>query len=118
MDNNEAIMVLEAMRQICATHLPGFTADDHEAVDMAIKALENDWIPCSERLPEINCRLKLVDQISDDVLVTDRNGNIRHAYLTNCGYFEPTFCTVEEGMSVDVIAWMPLPEPYREEAEV
>ena len=117
MTNSEAIMVLEAMRQICVAHLPGFNSEDNEAVDMAIKALEDDWIPCSERLPFIDDRLRLIDQISEEVLATDSNGNIRHVYLTNCGYIEPTFCTVEEGMSINVIAWKPLPEPYTEEQD-
>ena len=72
------------------------------------------WIPCSERLPKIDETLSLCDQISDEVLGTDTHGNIRHVYLTNCGYLKPTFCTVEEGMSVDIVAWTPLPEPYEE----
>ena len=71
------------------------------------------WIPCSERLPEIDETLRICDQISEDVLGTDTYGNIRHVYLTNCGYLKPTFCTVEEGMSVDIVAWMPLPKPYK-----
>lgn len=73
----------------------------------------NEWIPCSERLPEIDTSKKLCDQISEEVLGTDNFGWIRHVYLTNFGYQEPTFCTVEEGMSVEVVAWMPLPKPYR-----
>ena len=75
------------------------------------------WIPCSERLPEIDETLHLCDQISEEVLGTDTYGNIRHVYLTKCGYLKPTFCTVEEGMSVDIVAWMPLPEPYEPKTE-
>lgn len=71
------------------------------------------WIPCSETLPEIDETLRPCDQISDEVLGTDTYGNIRHVYLTNCGYLKPTFCTVEEGMSVDIVAWMPLPTQYK-----
>ena len=71
------------------------------------------WIPCSERLPEIDETLHPCDQISEEVLGTDTYGNIRHVYLTKCGYLKPTFCTVEEGMSVDIVAWMPLPKPYK-----
>ena len=72
------------------------------------------WTPVKERLPKIDETLHLCDQISDEVLGTDTYGNIRHVYLTNCGYLKPTFCTVEEGMSVDIVAWMPLPKPYEE----
>ena len=86
-----------------------------EALRMAIEALsvEDDWISCSERLPEIDETLRLCDQISEEILGTDNYGNIRHVYLTNCGYLKPTFCTAEEGMSVDIVAWMPLPTPYK-----
>ena len=73
-----------------------------------------EWIPVTEQLPKIDEALPLCDQISDEVLGTDTYGNIWHVYLTNCGYLEPTFCTVEEGMSVDIVAWMQLPEPYEE----
>ena len=73
-----------------------------------------EWIPVTEQLPKIDETLRLCDQISDEVLGTDTYGNIRHVYLTNCGYLKPTFCTVEEGMSVDIVAWMPLPESYEE----
>lgn len=81
------------------------------------KLAEREWIPCSERLPKIDETLRLCDQISDEVLGTDTHGNIRHVYLTNCGYLEPTFCTVEEWMNVDIVAWMQLPEPYEEGGE-
>ena len=62
------------------------------------------WIPCSERLPE-GGRV---------VLVTEKGGFIRHCeYANYCDFQE--FQTVEEGLTVhDVIAWMPLPEPYQE----
>ena len=73
-----------------------------------------EWTPVTEQLPKIDETLPLCDQISDEVLGTDTYGNIRHVYLTNCGYLKPTFCTVEEGMSVDIVAWMPTPEPYEE----
>ena len=61
------------------------------------------WIPCEERLPENE----------STVLVTDANGHIRHAfYDAECDWFG----TYEESMTIRAIAWMPLPEPYREEA--
>lgn len=62
------------------------------------------WIPCKERLPEL-------DEIC---LVTEKDGSIRHCYFDSV---DPVlFATFEEGMYVrNVIAWMPLPEPYKEE---
>ena len=66
---------------------------------------EQRWIPCSERLPE-GGRV---------VLVTEKGGFIRHCeYANYCDFQE--FQTVEEGLTVhDVIAWMPLPKPYKGE---
>lgn len=62
------------------------------------------WIPCEERLPENE----------SEILVTDANGHIRHAfYDAECDWFG----TYEESMTIRAIAWMPLPEPYRGERE-
>ena len=63
------------------------------------------WIPCSERLPEGG----------REILVTEKGGFIRHCEYANYGDFQE-FQTVKEGLTVhDVIAWMPLPEPYKGE---
>lgn len=81
-----------------------------EAVEMAIKALEQDrpkWIPCSERLPEEGLT----------VLICAEGGEIEFGQLTEYGWE-----WLAESMSdywteaEEVIAWQPLPEPY-EEAE-
>lgn len=75
-----------------------------------IKALpsvqpEQRWIPVSERLPESD----------EDVLVTNGIG-------TYVGWIDPT----DNGWRVDskskyfmddILAWMPLPEPFKEESE-
>ena len=65
------------------------------------------WIPCSERLPRY-------DETSE-YLVTDKDGRVRHCCLDP--YMPETFVTVEEGMMVDVVAWRPAPEPYKEVQE-
>ena len=76
-----------------------------EALDLAIKALEQTrWIPVSERLPE--------DYIH--VLCQFTLGGMGECYLAH-GVFH-----VVGGLVMtcnEVIAWMPLPQPYKTESE-
>ncbi|MBR2895941.1 MAG: DUF551 domain-containing protein [Oscillospiraceae bacterium] len=65
----------------------------------ALKQPEQRWIPCSERLPE-------------------ESGN----YLTSTCFSEvycDYWCSYIEkwNRTEKILAWMPLPEPYREEGE-
>lgn len=66
----------------------------------------NGWIPCSERLPET------FEPKAKAYLTTNEDGMIGVSYYhPMCGWsngYESVF---------DVIAWQPLPEPYREETE-
>ena len=66
-----------------------------------------EWIPCSERLPDTD----------DHVLVTTINKRgdrrvVRAYYYRSDDY--PGGGAWAAGMNNNVIAWMPLPEPYRE----
>ena len=82
-----------------------------EAYDMAIEALsaeaaqpEQRWIPCSERLPDMPIR----------VLVQLDNGWIITAYREDNEWLSvPDFGETIKDKWVE--AWMPLPEPYRED---
>lgn len=74
------------------------------ALHMAIESLEQpepQWIPVSEGLPE---------ELTT-VLITDKDGDV----------FLATFIEVINGCAEwttdGVIAWMPLPEPYKERWE-
>lgn len=65
------------------------------------------WIPVSERLP----KKPKIDGDSDGYIV-----QTRHVAQPFIGYWDGREWTDEEVDVVDeVIAWMPLPEPYREE---
>lgn len=64
-----------------------------------------EWIPCSERLPEENGRFL--------AFLPDRNGTFMCAdFLKGQWYPDDYECTSDR-----VIAWMPLPEPYKKEGE-
>ena len=74
-------------------------AELQEAIEQDEK--ENGWIPVSERLPE------------DGTYITTLDGEL-------VGQEEPFMgmCGIENGKWDDedcVIAWMPLPEPYKED---
>jgi len=74
---------------------------------------ETQWIPCSERMPEID----------ETVLITIKekyDGDKEYHYhtdvadhLINDGWL--TFNDWDEGQEIHIIAWMPLPEPWKGE---
>ena len=81
-----------------------FGGEHREFIEMAIKALENEpkWIPVSERLPEYG----------REVLTCSDSGYIE---IQSC---ESTYTYWENALgdwsAIDeVVAWMPLPEPYK-----
>lgn len=77
-----------------------------ELMEMAITALQNQpvWIPVSERLPE---------ESLNSVIGWDTYRN-RCCFVQ---YLGGRFVLGDDIDSVNVIAWMPLPEPYRESEE-
>lgn len=83
-----------------------------EAGEMAIKALETEtqWIPCSERLPE--------EERKEYWICTD-TGYQCECRWTNVNHFWTNLTTSWHWHIMDipqytkVVAWMPLPEPYK-----
>ena len=72
---------------------------------------KEEWIPCSEKLPKPN---ELVDNVRKYYLIQDEYGDMHVAsYLRNGWISIDSFYTLED----DVIAWMPLPEPYKAESK-
>lgn len=62
-----------------------------------------EWIPVSERLPDTNVNVLVTYKDDDNNFVVDTD--YRNKTINNWLYF-----------GNDVIAWQPLPEPYREES--
>ena len=82
-----------------------------------------NWIPCSERLPEriINGDVETAQEFF--VTVKERWPGEEWSYHTDVAEFPgdyiddiwQTYNDWREGQEVHVIAWMPLPEPYKDE---
>lgn len=115
-----------AMHESC-TDCPLYDHDRHncprfnKVIPTAIRDAQPRWIPCTERLPEEdNCTGSGV-QYSDDVLITvintmDEETVIDYGHtIDGEWYSETTDCFIPHGWKP--IAWMPLPEPYKEGQE-
>lgn len=120
MKEQKAITQEEAIRRLEESR---FTIQPYnymnQALDMAISALEkqismkpvfvhplqfDNWILCNERLPET------FEPEAKAYLTTNEDGMIGLSYYHHgwSNGYESVF---------DIIAWQPLPEPYREEQE-
>lgn len=113
MDRNEAIEHLKVVLKTC-------DVQDEEAVEMAIKALEqaktncsefpNNWIPVTERLPEENDYKSCIECLDGAVWYFTENGTMGIGY-----YYKSTkewSTTNDLKTNGKVVAWMPLPESY------
>ena len=83
-----------------------YTEQFAKALGIAIKSLstENEWIPCSERLPEIYIPVILSGKYNE--VVGYRRNDSDWMALTGDGW------ETDIEHPEDFIAWMPLPKPY------
>lgn len=114
----------------------GEVPETEEAVDMAIKALKESktgkWVPVSERLPEnlIPVNITWVNHNPAPYYagIKDKPFTATGVYFNGQWYWWSTLCTdmlaeyshnhddiVDDG--IEIIAWQPLPEPYKEADE-
>jgi hypothetical protein len=102
MKREEAIKMLKQLVNMLSDDF-GDSELCEEALQMAITALQNQpvWIPVSERLPE---------ESLNSVIGWDTYRN-RCCFVQ---YLGGRFVLGDDIDSVNVTAWMPLPEPYRE----
>ena len=94
-----------------------YDGDDKRTIGEMLRDLpfvqsESHWIPCSERLPEEY----------GEYICTMKNGQVQE-----CGFVPENQRGLVDGWStceadghkflgyIDVLAWMPLPEPYKTE---
>lgn len=73
-----------------------------EVKNMAIKALEQPtqrWIPVSERLPE-----------NEGLYIVSVKNDHQRQYSKTCWFSKPENWFARQ----DIIAWQPLPQPYKE----
>lgn len=102
---------IESLDYYLQNHTDDYSEESHTAMMMAISALsenKGEWIPVTERIPEN----------SDSVLATTRWGELTIAEKLDIG---PDCWFIYEGNAnahtEDIVAWQPLPEPYRKGGE-
>lgn len=111
MTREEAIKIIESARAVVLAN-----GEFDEAMRMAIEALKvkhGRWIPVSERLP------KAEYGESDSVLVCFEDERQAVLYFDGGNWCYPTGETYisvnhKNGWHNKVVAWQPLPEPYKE----
>lgn len=84
------------------------------AQNMAIEALEKEpkWIPVTERLPKAG---EYVGDVAKYYLVQNEYGDMLVARFTHSEYWEQMYQLKPHADKI--VAWMPLPEPYKESEE-
>lgn len=106
MTKQEAIDLLD--------NLIGMIEDNHgsdydSAIRMAIDALEPQWIPVSERLPKDK----------QEILFSTKTGRVHSGRYHDDNSVNQWYSHKDRARAWNnvVIAWMPLPESYKEEEE-
>lgn len=107
MTNAEAIEILRAnYPDACFEQL-------RAAVDKAVEALEaQEWIPCSERLPKEEDYRECMECLDGAVWYYTSRKTMGLGYYYYSTKQWSTICDMKPDGKV--IAWMPLPEPYKE----
>lgn len=84
------------------------TADEVERILVEVPSAEQRWIPCSERMPER----------SDYYLVTEVLAFDEGEYPDVVSVKLEWYSTINKAWhDIPPVAWMPLPEPYKERSE-
>ena len=89
----------------CTLGITNMSEYSKQIVQEVAEEYNNGWIPCSERLPE--------DFMSMEYLTTV-NGHFYSEINYYCVANHKWFSSRKTTKEVDVIAWQPLPEPFKE----
>lgn len=134
MTREQARREIDSLDFYLQNHTDDYGEESHTAMMMAIKALEQErgWIPVSEGLPEdikpVIVTWKNIDPKSYYQYIVGKHF-IGTAHYKNGKWFwyssvtedllaEYGKCDSEEfDEAIEVVAWMPLPEPYKAESE-
>ena len=86
--------------------LKAVTNEAIEIVKQEAERYNNGWIPCSEKLPDVR----------QDVLVTVKYTGFMgmHGYWIKTGHMEAENDWWGDCAGGEVIAWQPLPKPFKE----
>lgn len=108
----KAICVMENLKYLLIDVL-GNKNNEKEfdvAIEMLEKQLANGWIPVTERLPDVHKRY----------LVSMKHKSLNNTFI-DCRFYVPGYQFEYqddfERRNWEVIAWQPLPEPYKEVSE-
>ena len=72
-----------------------------------------EWIPCAERLPDVTTECLVWMHFTKSEIYSTKE------WLYSFGWYFRGWHTVHEmdPNAIEVIAWMPLPKPYKQEQE-
>lgn len=108
MTNEKALSCIETIRFLQNHFLSNhgvFTNRELEDIETVIKKLKQTrWIPCSERLPEKDV----------NVLTYHRDVAFDYQYVSWIDDYSGKWAGFIGNLSDEVLAWMPLPEDYKE----
>lgn len=117
MTRAEALRKIQAVKAYMTSGNPIWGVTEMgEAFDMAIKALEEpQWISCSERLPKDGRQVLVYARSTHYALakydeMREADGTYKKQWVTFDAW--KPFYTIKE-----VLAWIPLPEAWRGDAE-
>lgn len=104
---------IDAVRKGCQEWLGIFQRCEENIKALPSTQPEQRWIPCSERLPE---NVEAGEEYPLVIFCTDKRSYFGFYEYYRGGQWW-NYTADEDYLVEGVIAWMPLPEPYREVEE-